>query len=94
MSQEKSGTGRGAGPRRRPRRLADATGRTRLRELAKMDGAVVCDAGAERILRAAVQRVRFHEPLEGSRVPVNPAGKVDKKSLRAPFWAGRDRQVG
>ena len=27
-------------------------------------------------------------------LPVNPAGKVDKKSLRAPFWAGRDRQVG
>ncbi|HSV40013.1 MAG TPA: AMP-binding protein [Nocardioidaceae bacterium] len=27
-------------------------------------------------------------------LPVNPAGKVDKKALRAPFWAGRDRQVG
>ena len=27
-------------------------------------------------------------------LPVNPAGKVDKKSLRAPFWQGRDRQVG
>ena len=27
-------------------------------------------------------------------LPVNPAGKVDKKALRAPFWADRDRQVG
>jgi acyl-CoA synthetase (AMP-forming)/AMP-acid ligase II len=27
-------------------------------------------------------------------LPVNPAGKVDKKSLRAPFWQGRSRQVG
>ena len=27
-------------------------------------------------------------------LPLNPAGKVDKKSLRAPFWQGRDRQVG
>jgi acyl-CoA synthetase (AMP-forming)/AMP-acid ligase II len=27
-------------------------------------------------------------------LPVNPAGKVDKRSLRAPFWEGRDRQVG
>jgi acyl-CoA synthetase (AMP-forming)/AMP-acid ligase II len=27
-------------------------------------------------------------------LPVNPAGKVDKLSLRAPFWQGRDRQVG
>jgi len=27
-------------------------------------------------------------------LPVNPAGKVDKKTLRAPFWQGRDRQVG
>ncbi|MBL7499382.1 AMP-binding protein [Frankia sp. CNm7] len=27
-------------------------------------------------------------------LPVNPAGKVDKKSLRAPFWAGHARQIG
>jgi acyl-CoA synthetase (AMP-forming)/AMP-acid ligase II len=27
-------------------------------------------------------------------LPVNPAGKLDKKALRAPFWSGRDRQVG
>ncbi|ALJ21703.1 AMP-binding protein [Microbacterium sp. No. 7] len=26
-------------------------------------------------------------------LPVNPAGKVDKKALREPFWAGRARQV-
>ena len=30
---------------------------TRLRELAKMDGAIVCDTGASKILRAAVQLV-------------------------------------
>ena len=28
------------------------------------------------------------------RLTVNPAGKVDKKSLRAQFWTGRSRQVG
>ncbi|WP_330256079.1 long-chain fatty acid--CoA ligase [Nocardia sp. NBC_00565] len=27
-------------------------------------------------------------------VPVNPAGKVDKKSIRAPYWQGRERQIG
>lgn len=27
-------------------------------------------------------------------LPMNPAGKVDKKSIRAPFWAGRPRQIG
>ncbi|CUU59784.1 Acyl-CoA synthetase (AMP-forming)/AMP-acid ligase II [Parafrankia irregularis] len=27
-------------------------------------------------------------------LPVNPAGKVDKKALRTPYWAGRDRQIG
>ncbi|MPZ83631.1 MAG: AMP-binding protein [Actinophytocola sp.] len=27
-------------------------------------------------------------------LPVNAAGKVDKKTLRAPYWAGRKRQVG
>jgi len=37
----------------------------------------------------APKTVDFLEEL-----PVNPAGKVDKKSLRAPFWQGRDRQVG
>lgn len=26
-------------------------------------------------------------------LPVNPAGKIDKKKLREPFWHGRDRQV-
>ena len=27
-------------------------------------------------------------------LPVNPAGKVDKKTLRAPFWEGHSRQIG
>jgi acyl-CoA synthetase (AMP-forming)/AMP-acid ligase II len=27
-------------------------------------------------------------------LPANPACKVDKKALRAPFWSGHDRQVG
>jgi acyl-CoA synthetase (AMP-forming)/AMP-acid ligase II len=27
-------------------------------------------------------------------VPVNPAGKVDKKTIRAPHWQGRERQIG
>ncbi|PPJ28216.1 acyl-CoA synthetase [Nocardia nova] len=27
-------------------------------------------------------------------VPVNPAGKVDKKAIRAPYWQGRERQIG
>jgi len=27
-------------------------------------------------------------------LPVNPAGKIDKKTLRAPFWEGRSRQIG
>jgi acyl-CoA synthetase (AMP-forming)/AMP-acid ligase II len=27
-------------------------------------------------------------------LPRNPSGKVLKKDLRAPFWAGRDRMVG
>ena len=27
-------------------------------------------------------------------IPVTPVGKADKKVLRAPFWAGRDRRIG
>ena len=26
-------------------------------------------------------------------LPVNPAGKLDKKALRVPFWAHQERQV-
>jgi len=26
-------------------------------------------------------------------LPLNPAGKLDKKALRVPFWAHRERQV-
>jgi len=26
-------------------------------------------------------------------LPRNPSGKILKRELRAPFWAGRDRQV-
>ncbi|MGH3892901.1 MAG: AMP-binding protein [Rhodococcus qingshengii] len=37
----------------------------------------------------APKTVTFVESL-----PVNPAGKVDKKSIRAPFWEGRARQIG
>lgn len=27
-------------------------------------------------------------------LPLNPAGKVDKKSIRQPYWRGRARQIG
>jgi len=37
----------------------------------------------------APKKVVFTDSL-----PVNPAGKIDKKALRAPYWAGRSRQVG
>ncbi len=37
----------------------------------------------------APKTVTFMEQL-----PLNPNGKVDKKSLRAPYWADRQRQVG
>lgn len=37
----------------------------------------------------APKRVHFLEAL-----PKTPAGKVDKKALRARYWAGRDRAVG
>lgn len=37
----------------------------------------------------APKRVEFVDAL-----PMTPIGKVDKKALRARFWAGQDRQVG
>jgi acyl-CoA synthetase (AMP-forming)/AMP-acid ligase II len=63
---------------------------------------VVTRAGAEAsadALIAAVKRelggvsapksIAFVDEL-----PVNPAGKLDKKALRAPFWSGQARRVG
>jgi fatty-acyl-CoA synthase len=37
----------------------------------------------------APKRIEFVDSL-----PMTPVGKVDKKVLRAKFWAGRERQVG
>jgi acyl-CoA synthetase (AMP-forming)/AMP-acid ligase II len=37
---------------------------------------------------AAPKSVVFAEKL-----PLNPAGKVDKKAIRAPYWQGRARQI-
>jgi acyl-CoA synthetase (AMP-forming)/AMP-acid ligase II len=38
---------------------------------------------------AAPKSIVFADEL-----PTNPAGKVDKKSLRKPYWQGRERQIG
>lgn len=38
---------------------------------------------------AAPKSVVFVDTL-----PVNPTGKVDKKSIREPYWSGRERQIG
>ncbi|MGH3635481.1 MAG: AMP-binding protein [Mycobacterium sp.] len=32
--------------------------------------------------------------LFADELPLNPAGKVDKKAIRKPFWQGRARQIG
>lgn len=37
----------------------------------------------------APKSIRFTDAL-----PLNPAGKVDKKAIRKPYWLGRSRQVG
>lgn len=63
---------------------------------------VVLRAGAEATaeeLRAVVKQSLGSVPAPKSvdfvdDLPVNPAGKLDKKKLRAPYWAGRTRQVG
>ncbi len=49
---------------------------TRLRELAKMDGAIVCDKDASNILRAAVQLVRTPASK-----PRNPAPGTGPRSV-------------
>jgi diadenylate cyclase len=55
---------------------------TRLRELAKMDGAIVIDAGARRILRAAVQLVPDPE------LPTQESGTRHRTAERAARHTG------
>jgi acyl-CoA synthetase (AMP-forming)/AMP-acid ligase II len=59
------------------------------------DGAQVEDAELIALVKHELGGVAAPKTVERrTELPVNPAGKVDKKVLRAPFWAGRDRQVG
>ncbi|MFM8530377.1 MAG: AMP-binding enzyme, partial [Ilumatobacteraceae bacterium] len=49
----------------------------------------VIDYARERLARyTCPTSVNFIDAL-----PRNPSGKILKKDLRAPFWAGRDRMV-
>jgi acyl-CoA synthetase (AMP-forming)/AMP-acid ligase II len=58
------------------------------------DGA---DATAEGLIAGVKEKlggVSAPKTIEfAATLPVNPAGKVDKRALRAPYWSGRDRQV-
>ena len=38
---------------------------------------------------AAPKQILFTDAL-----PLNPAGKVDKKAIRKPYWQNQTRQVG
>ena len=51
----------------------------------------------EEIINFAKERIAgFKSPKSVdfiSELPRNPSGKILKKELRAPYWAGRDRQI-
>ncbi len=78
---------------------------TRLRELAKMDGAIVLDAGARRILRAAVQLVpdpalptqesgtRHRTAERAARQTGFPVISVSKSMRTIAVFAARERYV-
>lgn len=59
----------------------------------------IADAGLERELIEHVKRSLGSVPapkqvLFADALPLNPAGKVDKKAIRKPYWQSRTRQVG
>jgi acyl-CoA synthetase (AMP-forming)/AMP-acid ligase II len=59
------------------------------------DGATVTQEELAEHVKSALGGVAAPKSIDvRADLPVNPAGKVDKKALRAPFWAGRSRQVG
>jgi acyl-CoA synthetase (AMP-forming)/AMP-acid ligase II len=58
-------------------------------------GATVTEQELIDLVKAQLGSVPAPKTVEfADALPAIPAGKVDKKSLRAPHWAGRDRQVG
>jgi fatty-acyl-CoA synthase len=63
---------------------------------------VVCKPGlsvaAEELMQLVkAQKGATHAPKQVEfvdRLPITGVGKVDKKALRSPYWAGQTRQVG
>jgi acyl-CoA synthetase (AMP-forming)/AMP-acid ligase II len=55
------------------------------------------EAGAEEIIAFARERIAHYKAPRSidfvEVLPRNPAGKILKRELRAPYWAGRERQV-
>ena len=60
------------------------------REGARLDAdALIAFSGRKLAAYNRPKRVEFV-----TEIPKTPYGKMDKKALRAPFWEGRDRQIG
>jgi len=58
-------------------------------------GATVTDAELIALVKGELGSIPAPKSIVfADELPVNPAGKVDKKSIRAPYWAGRARQIG
>src|SRR5690625_4215589 len=78
---------------------------TRLRELAKMDGAIVVDEGAKRILRAAVQMIpdatiettesgtRHRTAERAAKQTGFPVSSVSDATRRGALYVGGERDV-
>ncbi|MCW2616741.1 MAG: o-succinylbenzoate--CoA ligase [Frankiales bacterium] len=59
------------------------------------DGAQASPEELTALVKAGLGGVAAPKSIDfRTELPVNPAGKVDKKALRTPFWAGRSRNVG
>jgi len=60
----------------------------------RASGAQVSEADLIEFCRANLARFKCPTSVEWLDVlPRNPSGKVLKKDLRAPYWAGRQRNV-
>ncbi|WP_067656609.1 AMP-binding protein [Nocardia harenae] len=58
-------------------------------------GAEVAETALVEHVKAALGSVPAPKSITfADAIPVNPAGKADKKALRAPYWQGRARQIG
>jgi long-chain acyl-CoA synthetase len=72
----------------------DKWGESVMAVVVRRDGATVTDAGLVAFARESLAGYKVPKTITFTdALPRNPSGKLLKRELRAPYWAGRERQI-